>query len=138
MHIEIGYTYAIVDVFNKGEKIGEIYYGVCNKTKKVAHIFCDKLSAMIVNSTYIDDNGCFDRDSCLNTDCEYCSSDDWMTQFQKSVLKYDDSVKDLDENQYFTQQKKNIEWVNQGIGKSIDELEDISHIASVPFGKIGE
>ena len=34
MHIEIGYTYAIVDVFNKGEKIGEIYYGVCNKTKK--------------------------------------------------------------------------------------------------------
>ena len=63
-----------------GRKIkGEIWWGVCKKTRNVAFaVFCNNtihaMAPMIIQDTNIEEGKCFDGKSCLNIDCPYAES----------------------------------------------------------------
>lgn len=76
-----------------GRKIkGKIWWGVCKKTKKVAHsVICsDTLHAMapmVIQKTDIKQDICFDGKSCLNVDCPYAECITLIEAIHKTNFK---------------------------------------------------
>ena len=76
-----------------GRKIkGEIWWGVCKKTRNVAFaVFCNNtihaMAPMIIQDTNIEEGKCFDGKSCLNIDCPYAESKTLIHAINKTNFK---------------------------------------------------
>lgn len=105
-----------------GRKVkAKIWWGVCKKTRKVALVGTTNLHPIMITSTHISNNECFDGTSCLNMECPYSTSKTLMSAINKS------SFKDIntDENliNFFERAFKNIEeWFD-----GMDDEELINH-----------
>lgn len=65
----------------------KIWWGVCKKTRKVALVGMTNLDPMVITSTHISNNECFDGSSCLNLECPYATSKTLMSAINKSSFK---------------------------------------------------
>lgn len=82
---EIGYWWLGENIVNqKGELKSKFWWAICKKTRKVALVGVLPMYPMLIQSTHISDNKCFDGDSCLNVDCKYATSKKLIDAIHKS------------------------------------------------------